>query len=195
MKKVFLTAAMVAAILGAKAQSLNVTETQNPEVASQFKNYQNIDSVILADGSVIKVGDKIQLGTPFNGQRDFTNLWILKVTMAQALISPPTSLVGRFSGQTATVDKIFVNHTGLSKKSPLNIAMYIDFDGEMVNGTVADFNSALSQGEIINLNAKMSRDEAIATLKQQKDLLDLGMISQEEFDAKKAELSSIILNQ
>ena len=66
MRKLILIASMVIAGLGLNAQSIDITQTENPEVASQFINYQNIDEVVLADGSVIKVGDKIQLVGLYN---------------------------------------------------------------------------------------------------------------------------------
>mgnify|MGYP000538227027 CR=1 FL=1 len=39
----------------------------------------------------------------------------------------------------------------------------------------------------------MTKEEAIAKLKESKDLLDLGMIKQEDFDKLKAELTPIIM--
>ena len=38
----------------------------------------------------------------------------------------------------------------------------------------------------------MNRQEAIAKLKESKDLLDLGIINQQEYDKLKAELTPII---
>lgn len=38
----------------------------------------------------------------------------------------------------------------------------------------------------------MSRSEAIAALKEQKDLFDLGMITKEQFEAKKTKLVKFI---
>ncbi len=41
----------------------------------------------------------------------------------------------------------------------------------------------------------MTRDEAIAKLKEAKELLDLEMMSQEDYDALRKELSPIIMNK
>jgi type IV pilus biogenesis protein CpaD/CtpE len=41
----------------------------------------------------------------------------------------------------------------------------------------------------------MSREEAIAKLKEAKDLVDLGMMSKEDFEKLKAELTPLIIKQ
>jgi hypothetical protein len=48
----------------------------------------------------------------------------------------------------------------------------------------------LSTGEIRGFG--MTSDEALAELKKAKDKLDLGLISQEDFDKRKAELTPFI---
>ena len=53
----------------------------------------------------------------------------------------------------------------------------------------------LLQGIIDNLNSAMTREEAIAKLKEGKDLLDLGLINQEEYEILKKELSPLIMNK
>ena len=55
-----------------------------------------------------------------------------------------------------------------------------------------DFKRLL-QGIIDNLNSDMTREEAIVKLKESKDLLDLGLINQEEYEVLKKELSPIIM--
>jgi hypothetical protein len=41
----------------------------------------------------------------------------------------------------------------------------------------------------------MSREQAIAKLKEAKDLVDLGMMSKEDFEKLKVELTPIIIKQ
>ena len=60
-------------------------------------------------------------------------------------------------------------------------------------GTIMNVLDAVNTGEIINPNATMTRDQAIVKLKEQKDLLDLGMITKEQFDKIKLELTPIIM--
>jgi len=52
------------------------------------------------------------------------------------------------------------------------------------------FENALSTGEIKGFG--MTSDEALAELKKAKEKLDLGLITQEEFEKIKAELTPFI---
>jgi hypothetical protein len=54
-----------------------------------------------------------------------------------------------------------------------------------------DFEEALATGEIQSKG--MSREQAIAKLKEAKDLVDLGMMSKEDFEKLKSELTPIII--
>ena len=54
---------------------------------------------------------------------------------------------------------------------------------------------AINTGEIINPKAAMTREQAIAKLKEAKDLVDLGMMSKEDFEKLKAELTPLIIKQ
>jgi len=58
--------------------------------------------------------------------------------------------------------------------------------------TIGNLEKAILLGEIISPNAPMTRAEAIAKLKESKELLDLEIISQEEYDNLKVELTPII---
>jgi hypothetical protein len=60
--------------------------------------------------------------------------------------------------------------------------------------TIVDLELALSTGEVVNPNQKMTREQAIVKLKESKDLLDLGLLTQEEYDKIKSELTPIIMN-
>ena len=60
--------------------------------------------------------------------------------------------------------------------------------------TILDIEQALSSGEIINYNPPLSRDSAIQLLKEKKELMDLELISKEEYDVFKNNLKSIILD-
>lgn len=54
-----------------------------------------------------------------------------------------------------------------------------------------DFEEAIATGEIQSKG--MSREQAIAKLKEAKDLVDLGMMSKEDFEKLKAELTPLII--
>ena len=54
---------------------------------------------------------------------------------------------------------------------------------------------AIEIGELMLKNRTITRNEAIAKLKEAKDLLDLGLMSSEEFEKMREELKTIILEK
>ena len=100
---------------------------------------------------------------------------------------------------TVIVNEIKTYHRG-SKKKPLYVVMVL---GE-INGrafginkflSVMDTELAIESGEVLLKNRKMNRDEAIAKLKEAKELMEVDMMSIEEFEELKKELAPIIKNQ
>ena len=97
------------------------------------------------------------------------------------------------------IQEIKTYHRG-SKNKPLYVVMVL---GEM-NGkafgvnkylSVMDTELAIESGEILKKNRKMTRDEAIEKLKEAKELLEIDMMSKEEFEELKKELAPIITNK
>jgi hypothetical protein len=97
------------------------------------------------------------------------------------------------------VETLKVNRQKLKRKSELMILAYV-YDPAMSSllgekrRTIVDLELALSTGEVVNPNQKMTREQAIVKLKESKDLLDLGLLTQEEYDKIKSELTPIIMN-
>ncbi|SIT98220.1 hypothetical protein SAMN05660493_02958 [Epilithonimonas bovis DSM 19482] len=58
-----------------------------------------------------------------------------------------------------------------------------------------DTELAIESGEILLKNRKMTREEAIAKLKEAKELMEIDMMSKEEFDELKKELTPVITNK
>ena len=198
MKKSILTVAMLLAVMSVKAQSIKLSDTENLEVTSQLVNGERFNTLVFKDGSQVSVGDTLILGKPFNGSKDFDHVMFGQYNLAKALtLGPPVYMGQNSSGTKIIVTSIFPYHTKLTRNSPVDVVLYVseagasNFGGAS-NRTIWDVEQALSKGELINPKRAMTRDEAIATLKQQKDLLDLGMITQEEFNTKKNELAPII---
>lgn len=97
------------------------------------------------------------------------------------------------------VDELKTYHRG-SKNKPLYVVMVL---GE-INGkafginkylSVMDTELAIESGEVLLKNRKMTRDEAIAKLKEAKELMEIDMMSKEEFEELKKELSPIIISK
>ena len=96
----------------------------------------------------------------------------------------------------AVVTEIKAYHRG-SKKKPLYLVMVL---GE-VNGRAFGINKylsvmntelALESGEVLLKNRKKTRAEAIQELKDAKELLEIDMLTKEEFELLKKELGPII---
>lgn len=100
---------------------------------------------------------------------------------------------------TVVVNEMKAYHRG-SRNKPLYVIMVL---GE-INGrafginkylSVMDTELAIESSEILLKNRKMTRDEAILKLKEAKELMDIDMMSKEEFEKLKEELAPIIKNQ
>ena len=61
--------------------------------------------------------------------------------------------------------------------------------------TVIDIDKALEFNEIVNENRPLSRLEAIAKLKESKDLFELGLLSEKKYNQIKKKLTPIILEK
>ena len=110
-------------------------------------------------------------------------------------LSGPNFLSATSQADKLTIEKIWVSHTKLSKKSPLIVFVTVrdpNIDKIANKFTISNIEKAIQLGEIISPNRPMNRQEAIAKLKESKDLLDLGIINQQEYDKLKAELTPII---
>ena len=101
-----------------------------------------------------------------------------------------------FKNTKVIVNEIKTYHRG-SKNKPLYVVMVL---GE-INGrafginkylSVMDTELAIESGEILLKNRKMTREEAVAKLKEAKELMEIDMMSKEEFEKLKEELSPII---
>jgi hypothetical protein len=104
-----------------------------------------------------------------------------------------------FKNTNVIVKEIKAYHRG-SKKKPLYLIMVL---GEM-NGkafginkylSVMDTELAIESGEVLLKNRKMTRREAISKLKEAKELMEIEMMTKEEFDDLKKELGPIIRGQ
>ena len=99
---------------------------------------------------------------------------------------------------TVVVDEMKTYHRG-SKNKPLYVVLVL---GE-INGkafginkylSVMDTELAIESGEVLLKNRKMTREEAIAKLKEAKELMEIDMLSKEKFDELKNELAPVINN-
>tara|TARA_B100000524_G_scaffold348354_1_gene252606 strand:+ start:94 stop:702 length:609 start_codon:yes stop_codon:yes gene_type:complete len=163
----------------------------------EWKKYKNPFEMteLKTDFGVFKVGESLVLGSPSdsNINSDFKFVMVGRQTTMNALAA--VFMSNSDSNLEVIIDKIKIYKPFMGQ--PLSIV--VEFkrkDGANIAlgkfGNITNLSKAISLGEIINPNRPMNRQEAIAKLKEAKDLLDLDMMSQEEFDALKAKLTPII---
>ena len=151
--------------------------------------FQNIecDVYIAKDGYSYKVGDTLKIGRPSSNK---TFAFITTGGTAAALSGQaPQPLTVTSSGTNTTIKKMAVG--GLKRSG---FKMYVIGKGAcgICPNNMIDFEEALATGEIESKG--YTKESAIVKLKQAKDLLDLGMMSQADFDKLKESLKKYILN-
>ncbi len=138
------------------------------------------------DGFSYKIGDTLKIGRPSSNK---TFAFITTGGTAAALSGQaPEPLGVNSSGTNTIIKKIAV---GGSKK--MGFKIYVvgkGICGLCPNNNI-DFEEAIATGEIQSKG--MSKEQAISKLKEAKDLVDLGMMSKEDFEKLKLELTPIII--
>lgn len=111
----------------------------------------------------------------------------------------PSNAGQDMQGEVVVISEMSVSHKG-SRKKPLALQILLGEPNGRAFGinkymSVTDYEKAVLAGEIRSLNAPLTRDEAIEKLKESKDLLDLGIIEDAEYELLKAELTPIIIQK
>ena len=204
-------------------ESMTFEQSQNIDYFIKVKNNTKLGEYITASGNSVKVGDTLIIGNPTSSYstsntvgggtnigygrtktryaKEFEFVQLGRPAGLGAIMSgseKPAMAGINLSQEIVLVKEMKTYHKG-SKKKPLYVVIVL---GE-INGRAFGLNKYLSvmntelaieSGEILLKNRKMTREEAIAKLREAKELLDLEMMSQEDYDALKKELSPIIMN-
>jgi len=205
---------------------LSYDDSQNSDVFRGIKNNTTLSKYIAADGSVLKLGDTLKIGTPSGSTTNTTAVGAGKTFGAAKARSKShstfsTIIMGRpagvgnimnalngegpsnagqeMQGEVVIISELSVSHKG-SRKKPLALQILLGEPNGRAFGinkymSVTDYEKAVLAGEITSLNAPLNRDEAIAKLKESKDLLDLGVIEAADYEALKEELTPIIIQK
>jgi len=184
--------------------SLTYDQTQDVSYTQSIKNYTHFEYYESEKGNKISVGDTLIIGAVSSSNKQYN-----QYTGAQSVFS--TIIIGKvgtaallgmnYLGAGASTNKVIVEfvtvaHTKLKRKSPLSVAVFVrnpNIGKAMSGRTILDIEKALSFGEIIDPNAPLTRSQAIAKLKESKDLLDLGLLSEDAYKLIKSELTPIIM--
>jgi len=204
-------------------ESMSFEQSQDINFFINVKNNTKLGEYITASGNSVKLGDTLIIGNPtsssatsntyggankiafgrtktrFSKEFEFIKLG-RPAGLGAVMSGADTPMAGiNLSKEVVLVKEMKTYHKG-SKKKPLNVQIIL---GE-INGRAFGINKYLSvmntelaieSEEIFLKNRKMTREEAIAKLKEAKELLDLEMMSQQDYDALKKELSPIIMNK
>ncbi|SHJ67183.1 hypothetical protein SAMN04487911_13010 [Arenibacter nanhaiticus] len=111
----------------------------------------------------------------------------------------PNTAGAEMQGEIVVISEMSVFHKG-SRKKPLKLTVLLGDPNGRAFGinkymSVTDYEKSVLSGEIKSINAPMTREEAIAKLKESKDLLDLGIMAEDEYQALKEELTPIIKSE
>lgn len=203
-------------------QNKNLTYTQANDItiAKQYKNNTVIDSYTTKDGLTIRVGDTLTIGNAVIEREKY----MLNDVFSHIVIGNTkgtankefTPLPHKYSGSKVIVTSVFVTHkkvTGYKlwpnrKEMPLYVSVFVKNPKVAMNSvkgfakmlshsrkTIVDIEKALASGEIVNSNSPLSREEAIKKLKESKDLMELELLSKEEYIKLKEKLTPIILDK
>ena len=180
MKKILLCAVLLVGYVGFSQETIQATYEEITNAKERPTYAGDITQYMAKDGSVYKVGDKITIGVP-SSNKTFAFL-----SSGDGLMTPLVPLSIGVSGQKAEIMKFRISGTRragftiwLKAKSAYGIGNYnVDFENAILNGELKSFG--------------MTSDEALSELKKSKDKLDLGLISKEDYEAKKAELVKFI---
>lgn len=179
------------------AQKLASVETYDMEMGfketkAKFKaNFDVTKELILKDGSKVVVGQEMKLGESVSKlSNDYETIFMGRLTIGGALLAPPTRANSSFKQNDYIVEEIKVKRS-MGQVSALFYLKNMSSD-TMGLRYVTVSEASLANGEAINPNRAMTRTEAIAKLKEAKDLMELDMMTQDEFNTLRDELTPII---
>lgn len=155
-------------------------EINHSDLATMTTAKGEFTSYVATDGGVYKIGDKVKIGVPSSNK---TFAFIFE---GDGIMIPITNLLASSSGQDTEIKKIFVAG---NKRIGYSVSFRTKGLTGLSNYTI-QVENALSTGEMRGFGK--TSDEALSELKKAKDKLDLGLITQEEFDKLKQELSKYI---
>lgn len=128
-------------------------------------------SYVSKDGAVYKIGDRIKIGVPSS------NKTFAFITQGDGIVIAITQLTAASSGQETEIKRISVGGT---KRSGFFVSIRSKGITGLANYSI-QLENAIATGEIKSFG--MTSDEALTELKKAKDKLDLGLITQVEYDS------------
>ena len=200
MKKLTILIAVVFITAPAIAQKKKTTESYDMGIGFEEtkKNYKaNFDvtkELIFEDGSKVTVGQEMILGPSSSKvSNQYETIIIGKYNVTKAMLTGSTPILANtgFERNNYIIEEIKIARS-MGKVGATFYLRDTDAKGALNVKYLTASDYSITRGELINPNRPMTRDEAIAKLKEAKELLEIDMMSQEEFDALRTELTPII---
>lgn len=177
MKKILGILVVMLVMMSGMAQELTYESLQTMTDLKML-SYKDFTQYTASDGTVIKIGDMVEFGESSGDTR-------YKHIMTYVPLATPTNISSGFEGRKYEVIRITANgkngnnYVGIWTKTAVGGAKY-----------VIDCEPALKSGELVGNG--LTSDKALNELEKMKKKLDLGIITQEEYDAAKTELIKYI---
>jgi hypothetical protein len=197
MKRIILVLAIcLSTITGAQTtlveNQINFEQVKVLKERSEAKelNKEGITQYTASNKIVLKIDDKLRINRPEGGSKIFVSIQNKPTVMNMLSSSSFNANVDTSMSNTEiTIKSLYVNGT---RKLGYRMMAELATCGTC-NNLLVDVELAMVSKEI-RTNG-VTREEAITKLKESKDLLDLGIVNQEDYDKLKAELTPIIINQ
>ena len=188
----------IAFLSSAFAQELKYAQISTKEGAKQFTQGEKFQSYLSKENFKVSIGDTLIIGEPATSTtsslgygtttRIYTNIMMGKYRgMSGAQFMPETG-----KGTKMVIEEIQFRYASFGQNyngMPMAICKGLNGEGYI---TVMSIDRGTESGEIINPHRPLSKTEALAKLKEAKEMLDLEIITQEKYDKLKAELTPII---
>ena len=201
MRKLLLVLGMVLLTFSINAQKVKEIDLFDTSLSidvqkKKFKAKVVANSIKLGDGSIIKLGDTLIIGSSTNKiSNTYSTLTVGRYSTGMAMMGTVPVYYGLTIKNTkVVVDKIRV-FRGMGRISVVGDLKQLEVASNAMYSYIGamDMIIAFAEGELIHPNAPMTRDQAISKLKESKDLLDLGLMNEEEYNLIKKELTPIIM--
>lgn len=190
--------------------TLTYNQTQQKNLRKIFKKGQNFKTYVLKDGSILSLGDTLEVGIPASGSTssfevgDVMNTTIsmnnyLTISMGKY---GKNKLFGiQFLSEGARGIKVIIDDIQITHFTVQRVTHAFDYftvhelDKKENIYTITTIDQSMIKGEIINPNGVLTRNAALEKLKEAKELLDLELITQAEYNTLKEKLSPIIMKK
>jgi hypothetical protein len=154
----------------------------------------NVASYTAKDGAVLKVGSPLVIGVPEKNieKKDDFPMFMGILYRMLGKIKGYKPMGKELANEKVVIEEITATSMGISKKDPRYITILVQ-NSRGERRFLNDYETALETGEVINPNATPTREQAIKMMKDAKELVDMGVMTQQKFDSPKVVLSPILL--